>query len=115
MKVKESYIVYILQATGEPLEVHKSENFAECKTIFDKLELELEKARKTKGALFKLRDPFILSCDPQFIVRISLVPRKDPIVTDVENPYQKRMLDRGFAATMKNPLAGELMDEGYKD
>jgi len=115
MKIKESYAVIILQATGEPLSVFEGENFVDCKAVFDKIEADLEKARKTKGALFKLRDPFILSCDPSMIVRISLVPRKAPIVADSENPYQKRMLKNGFAATMKNPMGSELTDEGYKD
>jgi hypothetical protein len=114
MKVSERYSVVILQATGEPLELLDSSKFDECKALFDKIEVDLEKARKTKGALFKLRDPYILSCDPQFIVRVMLVPKKVPKVTDSDNPYQKRMERQGFAATMKSPVS-ELTDEGYSN
>lgn len=118
MKVQERYSVVILQATGEPLEIKESSNFAECKVIYEKIVADLEIARKAKK-LFRLSDPWIFSCDPQFIVRVTLVPKKVPMVADSENPYQRRMLQKGFAAAMKNPpdqiLAGELTDEGYKE
>ena len=112
MKVQQKYAVILLQATGEPLSIKESNSYEECKAIFDKIESDLEKARKTKGALFKLKDPWIISCDPQFIVRISLIPKTIPKVTDSDNPYQRRMEKNGFANTMKNPM-GELTDEGY--
>jgi hypothetical protein len=116
VKVEETYGVILLQATGETTVIKESTDFAECKALFDKIESELEKARKTKGALFKLRDPFIFSCDPSLIVRISLVPKKVPKVTDSQNPYQKRMEKFGFSETFKNPTIGsELLDEGYNN
>lgn len=117
MKIQERYSVIVLQATGEPLEIKESTNFAECKVIYDKIVTDLEIARKTKK-LFKLNDPWIFSCDPQFIVRVTLVPKKVPAIADSENPYQRRMIDKGFAAAMKNPPTeklGDLMDEGYKE
>jgi hypothetical protein len=119
MKIQERYSVIILQATGEPLEIKESSNFAECKVIYEKIVADLEIARKTKK-LFRLSDPWIFSCDPQFIVRVTLVPKKVPVVADSENPYQRRMLQKGFAAAMKNPPeqilgGGELTDEGYKE
>lgn len=114
MKVEERYSVIIMQATGEPLEVKESANFAECKVFYDKLLSDLETARKTKK-LFKLNDPWIFACDPQFIVRVTLIPKKIPQMADSENPYHQRMLKNGFAATMKNPLGTELTDLGYKD
>lgn len=113
MKIEETYCVILLQASGEPLTVKESKNFAECKAAFDQVESDWIKARKTKGEIFKLRDPWIFSCDPQFIVRITLVPKRIPKVASSDNPYQRRMESQGFAATLKNPLGSELTDEGY--
>lgn len=110
MKPAQKYAVYILQATGESLEIIES-SFEICKEMFDKLELELEKARKTKGALFKLRDPWILSCDPSVIVRLTLTPKKTPSLVSADNPYQKRMENLGFSKALRNP--SENTDEGY--
>jgi hypothetical protein len=113
MRVEQKYAVILLQATGEPLTLKESVKFEECKALYDKTLADLEKARKTKGAMFKLENPWIFSCDPQFILRVTLVPVKIPKPAEAGNPYQQRMESQGFAETMKNPLGGPLTDEGY--
>ena len=113
MKVEMTYVVIVLQATGEPLSIMESSVYADCKASYDKIVMDLEKARKTK-TLFKLSEPWIFACDPQFIVRVTLVPKKVPKVADDGNPYQRRMIEKGFANTMKNPVS-DLTDEGYAE
>lgn len=115
MRVDETYCVILLLASGEPLIIKESKKFDECKALFDQVEADWITSRKTKGAIFKLRDPWIFSCDPWFILRITLVPKKVPKAADSQNPYQRRMEQVGFANAMKSSpiVKGELTDEGY--
>jgi hypothetical protein len=110
-----TYCVFLLQASGEAISVKESKNFEECKAVFDAVEAEWEKSRKTKGAVFKMRDPFVFSCDPSFILRVSLVPKVTPKLASSQNPYQKRMEEVGFGAMQRvaPTVHGELTDEGY--
>jgi hypothetical protein len=115
MRVDETYGVILLLANGEPLVIKESKKFDECKALFDQIEADWIKSRKTKGEVFKLRSPFIFSCDPQFILRVSLVPKKIPKAANSQNPYQRRMEEVGFEAmrVAAPKLKGELTDEGY--
>lgn len=115
MKVEETYCVVLLLASGEPLVVKESKDFEKCKAIFDQVEADWIKSRKTKGSVFQLRDPWIFSCDPWFILRVSLVPKRMPKPADSQNPYQRHMEQVGFSQAMKSPqiARSELTDQGY--
>lgn len=112
---------------AEPTVIMESDNFAQCKKVWKQLIEKWTKAHK-EAEPFVLESPIVTAIEPGIVAEIKVFPKMEPqLQIDPNNPYQRDMLNRGLAQSMRGVAPGniydngaggiaysDMMDEGYK-
>lgn len=96
---KVVYETLILRRDGQHISALQSSEFEECFAKWEQLQTQwTECAKEVKP--FILKDPVVTAFEPGLIYEIILRPLMTETKTMNENnPYTKRMLERGFSNT----------------
>ena len=101
------YAVIILRKDQQHISVMEDTNYSKCLEKWEALHLQWVEAYKSTSP-FILKDPIVTAFEPGLISEIKLVPLMDESVVDTDNPYQKKMLQRGLSEMQGNDLLARI-------
>ena len=110
------YSVIILRTDGEHLIVLESSDYDKCFEKWNHLQ-NLWQQVGTENKPFVLNEPLVTAFHPMLIKEITLRPViKDSVSTKYENPYSRKMVEKGFSETFNRFASSgiDLLDDGYK-
>lgn len=106
------YIVRLYKKTNDFIDLLKSNNFDECKTLWRSFITQWEECAKETRP-FIVEQPVVTAFEPGLISSIVVEPANT--ATSNDNPYQQQMQSQGFTNTMRNFSQGaDVLDKGYR-
>jgi len=104
-----SYELYILRSDEKHISIIVDKDFKKVKEMWKELHSKWKEC-SDNNAPFTLEDPIVTAFNPALIFEIEIVPFSSERSVESDNPYEKRMRDRGFGNF--NSGYPDLMDRG---
>lgn len=100
VKVPSTIYGVIIHRRTTPLVVLESDDFEECKKLWEELQDQWVKASK-ELVPFVLKTPVMTAFEPALIYEISLIPVVEQTTTQSDNPYHRDMVQNGLGSTFR--------------